>query len=78
MYLSTCGCTSCVLHRLSVLESLLHRIQIAREVAMDADKVVALLDKICTWSRAHREGNGELTEKEQQERIDKAFEAFYR
>jgi hypothetical protein len=28
---------------------------------------------ICAWSYAHRYGNGELTEEQQQARIDSAF-----
>jgi hypothetical protein len=59
-----------------VYETLLHRIQLHREVTMDAKRVMELLDLICAWSRAHRAGNGELSEDEQQDLIKKAYERF--
>lgn len=55
-------------------EQLLHDIQLYREVVMDSEKVKTLLDNICRWSYAHRRGNGELTEEEQQTLVDEAFQ----
>lgn len=54
-------------------ESLLHSIQMHAQVTMNHDRVAVLIDQICAWSYAHRSGNGEITDKEQQARIDKAF-----
>lgn len=54
-------------------EHVLHRIQMYREVTMDNNKITKLLDKICRWSYSHRCGNGENTDKEQQQLIDHAF-----
>lgn len=59
--------------KINVYESVLHRIQMLREVAMNKEALIELLDIIGSWSYAHRSGNGELTEKEQQERIDYHF-----
>jgi len=55
-------------------EALLHRIQMHAQVTMDHDKLSTLIDQICSWSYAHRSGNGEITHKEQQRRINAAFE----
>jgi len=59
--------------KVEVYEQLLHDIQLHAEVTMRPDAVRALVGKICGWSYAHRSGNGELSEKEQQVRIDHAF-----
>jgi hypothetical protein len=40
---------------------------------MNQAAVIALLDKIGSWSYAHRRGNGEYNEKEQQAIVDGAF-----
>ena len=59
--------------KVAVYESLLHDIQLNAEVTMNGDNVRKLISNICSWSYAHRSGNGELTEEEQQERINYAF-----
>lgn len=59
--------------KVRVYERLLHRIQLHREVTMNHDEVVKLLDKIGNWSYAHRQGNGEPTEAEQQRMVNRAF-----
>lgn len=59
--------------KIRVYEGLLHDIQFHREVTMNHAAVVALLDKIGGWSNAHRRGNGEYNEKEQQAIVDAAF-----
>jgi hypothetical protein len=63
--------------KVCVYETLLHRIQLAQEVTMDANRVVELIDQICAWSRAHRVGNGEYSDEEQNTLIKKAYERFY-
>ena len=55
-------------------ENLLHKIQMFYSVTMDSAKVKKLLDNISAWSYAHRSGNGMLSDDEQQERIDRAFD----
>jgi hypothetical protein len=39
------------------------------DVVMNPGKVEKLIKGICDWSYAHRSGNGELSEQEQDERI---------
>jgi hypothetical protein len=59
--------------KIDVYEQLLHDIQFHREVTMNHQMVVKLLNAIGTWSYAHRCGNGEYNEKEQQALVDRAF-----
>lgn len=59
--------------KIKVYEQLLHDIQFHREVTMNHDAVVKLLDKIGAWSYSHRIGNGEHSEKDQQSIINHAF-----
>lgn len=59
--------------KIAIYERLLHDIQFHREVTMNSQAVVALLDKIGNWSYSHRRGNGEYNEKEQQAIVDAAF-----
>ena len=60
--------------KVEVYEALLHRIQTAHDITLDGDHVRKLLENICKWSYAHRQGNGEYTWDEQQALIDKAFD----
>lgn len=59
--------------KIAMYESLLHDIQMYREVTMDGDKVRQLLDNIGSWSYAHRQGNGMLTESQQKRLITSKF-----
>lgn len=54
-------------------EKLLHSIQMHHEVTMNAAAVNQLLNNIGNWSYAHRTGNGELTESQQQDLINYRF-----
>lgn len=54
-------------------ERLLHLIQLHAEVTMRGEIVKDLIGRICSWSYAHRTGNGENTDQEQQAIIDHAF-----
>jgi hypothetical protein len=65
-----------LLMRVRLYESLLHRIQLHRNVTMDGEKLNRLLDKVSGWSRAHRTGNGELSEQEERENINRWLEKF--
>ena len=60
--------------KITVYEGLLHDLHFASSVTMDSKRVGEILDKISRWSYAHRQGNGELSNVEQQELIDKAFQ----
>ena len=55
-------------------ESLLHLLQLNAEVTLNHENVKKLIGNICSWSYAHRRGNGEPTDEEQQAMIDKAFD----
>lgn len=59
--------------KVAVYEDLLHSIQAHCDITMNNEQVRELLSRICTWSYAHRSGNGELSEKDQNARIDSAF-----
>jgi hypothetical protein len=59
--------------KLQMYEQLLHDIQLFAEVTMDNDKIVKLIRNICSWSYAHRVGNGEYSEEEQDAIVAKAF-----
>jgi len=58
--------------KVQVYEDLLHKINLMM-VASDNEGIKKLLRNIDRWSYMHRCGNGELSEKEQQELIDRAF-----
>ena len=60
--------------KIAVYESLLHDLHFAAFVCMDNKRVGDLLNAISNWSYAHRQGNGELSDVEQQQIIDKAFD----
>jgi hypothetical protein len=57
-----------------VFRAALHYIQLHAVVTMNSDKVREMIDAICSWSYAHRCGNGEYSEEEQQALIDRSFE----
>lgn len=59
--------------KVAVYEQLLHDLHFHSSVTMRHDLVMDLLKKISSWSFAHRAGNGEYSEKEQQQAIDAAF-----
>lgn len=60
--------------KVQVYEQLLHRIQMNAEVVMDHEVVGDLITNICRWSYAHRCGNGENSEAEQDAIIRSAFD----
>jgi hypothetical protein len=57
--------------KIELYESILHRIQLLREVTMDATRLRELLDQIGNWSYSHRVGNGVLSERQQKNIINK-------
>ena len=60
--------------KVQMYERLLHKIQMYYSVCLNSAKVKTLLNNISAWSYAHRSGNGMVSEDEQQERIDEAFD----
>lgn len=57
-----------------VFRAAFHYINTHAAITMNGDKVREMIDAICSWSYAHRCGNGEYSEEEQQELVDRAFE----
>jgi hypothetical protein len=60
-------------HRRQVYERFLHRVALYADTFNNL-KVQEAVTLICSWSYAHRSGNGELSEYEQQKRIDHVIE----
>ena len=59
--------------KIRVYEALLHDLHFHSTVTMRHDAVMDCLKRISAWSYAHRTGNGEYNEKEQQAKVDHAF-----
>ena len=59
--------------KIEVYEALLHDLYFHSTVTMRHDAVMDCLNRIGAWSYAHRQGNGEFSEKEQQELVDHHF-----
>lgn len=59
--------------KLETYERIFHRIQLFAQVSMDNKKLGRTIDNICAWSVAHRGGNGELTEQEQDLHVAREF-----
>lgn len=55
--------------KIRLYEKFLHDIHFAYSVCMDENKVHELLKKASDWSYAHRSGNGEYTEEQQEEQV---------
>lgn len=60
--------------KVSVYESLLHNIQLFSVVTMDNQRLTQLIEIVNGWSYAHRSGNGELSELDQQSEINLWFD----
>lgn len=58
--------------RIFHMESVLHQLNAAR-IAGNDKAINQLLDRIDDWSYAHRQGNGTLSIREQEQLIRKAF-----
>lgn len=76
--MATTGTTKQVRHpsqkeKIAVYENLLHELQMNAEVNMNEAAVREIVNRVCRWSYSHRAGNGEFSEKQVQENIDKAF-----
>jgi len=60
-------------NKIQVYERVFHDIQMFANVTLDRPALNHLISIICDWSYAHRQGNGELSDEEQQELIDYQF-----
>jgi hypothetical protein len=56
-----------------VFHDAFHYLHTHAQITMNYEKVTEMMSAISGWSYAHRSGNGELTEEEQQARVDLAF-----
>lgn len=56
-----------------VFRRVFHYINTHAAITMNAERMQEIIGAICSWSYAHRCGNGELSDEEQQARIDSAF-----
>jgi hypothetical protein len=56
-----------------VYEQLMHDIQMYSCVSLNPEKLQRLIRIVCDWSYAHRAGNGEYTDEEQEQLINKQF-----
>ena len=59
--------------KIVMYESFLHQLQRNSMVTMNGKNVEKLINNACSWSYAHRIGNGELSDKEQREAVERAF-----
>ena len=59
--------------KVEVYEQLLHDLYFHSSVTMDHDKVMDCLNRIATWSYAHRGGNGELSQQQVRTAVNQAF-----
>lgn len=64
--------TPTVQEKVEVYEALFHRLNLAI-VTMHYEKIAQIVNIIDNWSYAHRMGNGQLTDEEQQEKINSVF-----
>ena len=60
--------------RVQKYEEFLHALNMYAAIVMDDKKVGKLIENACSWSYAHRVGNGEYTDREQQDIIDRCFD----
>jgi hypothetical protein len=57
-----------------VFRRVFHHINTHAAITMNAEKMQEIIGAICSWSYAHRVGNGEYSDEEQQAVIDRAFD----
>lgn len=63
-----------LLEKVEVYEQLLHDIQLYAEVVMDHETMKKLIGIVCSWSYAHRAGNGELSDAEVSKQVKYQFD----
>lgn len=55
-----------------ILTQVIHRMAMARTITMDEQMVVACLDGLTRWSQAHSDRNGERSDHEIRQAVDRA------
>lgn len=63
-----------LIKRVNAYETMMHDIQMYSCVTLDNPPIQHAIDVINCWSRAHRVGNGELSDQEQLEMVAVQFE----
>lgn len=58
--------------RIKKFREFLHLLQFNAEVVMNSKNVQRLINNACSWSYAHRIGNGEFTDAAQMRIVDQA------
>lgn len=59
--------------RLEIYETFLHSLAIPYGVSMNPERVKKGLDIVWDWYRAHSDGNGELSQEEIEDNINKSL-----
>lgn len=59
--------------KLEIYETFLHRLAIPYGVSMNPERVKKGLDIVWDWYRAHSDGNGELSQEEIEDNINKSL-----
>jgi len=59
--------------KIEMYEGLLHDINTFAAIAMNDEMTRKLVRNVCDWSYAHRQGNGEFTQRRQNELINSRF-----
>jgi Tfp pilus assembly protein PilN len=60
--------------KVEVYEDMLHSLQMYAAVTLDQAAIAHVLSIVCDWSYAHRQGNGELSEEQQDALVRKHFD----
>lgn len=59
--------------KIRVYEQVFHDIQLFSEVTLTSSKIRGIIDILCAWSRAHRCGEGSVSEKQRNRLISAQF-----
>jgi hypothetical protein len=62
--------------KVQIYENLLHLLHTHYAITLNSEKVKEILNQISNWSYAHRQGNGELSDKQQAKLVNKYLEEF--
>ena len=65
---------SALTEKVEKYEQFLHDLNMYAEVTLNHKKAQRLVNNACDWSYAHRVGNGELSDEEQDAKIRRAFD----
>lgn len=60
--------------RLEAMEAFFWRLNLHRTLTMRDDKILLMLGMVDAWVNAHSDYNGELSEKEIKQNVQKAYE----